>query len=221
MNVLKRIDSYRVPIRERLNPFLGPYRQKQLNNPDFTLFSNNCWGGHVYRYFNLPYLSPTIGLYIFAEDYVRFVTDLKKYCSYEPVIISANDSRHYNELKQLDQLSVPIGLLGEDVEVVFLHYSSNEEAKEKWKRRCARINWDNIVIKFSEQNNATPDHLYAVDNLSYDRKIIFTTRDYGLKSQVIFKEWEGYKQIPDESTHFRRYVNLINLINGNPFRKYE
>lgn len=219
MKIINEIDSLRIPLRESLNPVLGPIRLKKLERPIFTLISNNCWGGHVYRYFNLPYLSPTIGLYFFADDYVRFVSDLRHYCSCEPQMILAKDSTHYAKLKMLGQLNVPIGVLDNDVEIVFLHNHSTEEAKEKWLRRCERINWGNIVIKFSEQNGATPEHLKKVDNLTYDRKLIFTSHDYGLNSQVLFKEWEGYPQIPDESTHFRRYVNLINLINGKPFKK--
>ncbi|WP_113846262.1 DUF1919 domain-containing protein [Enterococcus durans] len=26
-----------------------------------AIISNNCWGGHVYRYFGMKYLSPAIG----------------------------------------------------------------------------------------------------------------------------------------------------------------
>lgn len=213
------IDSYRIPIRERLNPYLGSYRLKKIVKPNFTIFSNNCWGGHVYRFFNLPYLSPTVGLYFMAEDYVRFVSNLKFYCSCEIKMIKVEESHNYELLKKQGNITSPIGLLGNDVEIVFLHYKSDEEAKEKWERRCRRINWDNVIIKFSEQNYVTPEQLKLVDKLPYEKKVIFTAHDYGLKSQVIYKEWEGCPQIPDETTHFRKYVNLINLLNGKPFKK--
>ena len=213
----KRIDALRVPIREHFNPWLGKFRVKKLNDPNFTLISNNCWGGHVYRYFNLPYLSPTIGLYFIADDYVRFVSDLRHYINSEIEFINAKNSHNYEKLLEQGSTSVPIGLLGGDVEIVFLHSHSIEEARTKWKRRCERINWDNIIIKFSEQNYAEQKHLKTVDDLPYKKKIILTSHDYGLKSQVLFKEWEGCPQIPDEITHFRRYVNLTNLVNGFQF----
>ena len=216
--VISKIDSYRIPIRERLNPYLGGGRLSKLNNPRFTIISNNCWGGHVYRFFYTPYLSPTVGLYFMGEDYVRFVSNLKHYCKSELVMIEAKQSHNYEKLKQQGNTDVPIGLLGGDVEIVFLHYYSKEEAKEKWKRRCERICWDNILLKFSEQNFVTLDQLKTVDALPY-KKVIFTAHDYGLKSQVIYKEWEGCPQIPDETTHFRKYVDVINLLNGKPFRK--
>lgn len=217
--VIKRIDSYRIPIRERLNPYLGGARLKKLQNKQFTLISNNCWGGHVYRYFNLPYMSPTVGLYFYAEEYVRFVSNLHHYCRQPLWFIKPEESRYYNELKRKGNTYCPIGVLGDDVEIVFLHYKTEEEAFEKWTRRVERMDWDNIIIKFSEQNGATPDHLRIVDALPYEKKLIFTSHDYGLSSQVIFKEYEGLEQIPDETTHFRRYVNLIRFINGKNFKK--
>ena len=173
----------------------------------------------MYRFFNLPYLSPTVGLYFMGEDYVRFVSNLKYYCGLEPVMIRADQSNHYEELKQQGNTTVPIGLLGDDVEIVFLHSHSDEEAKVKWLRRCERICWDNILLKFSEQNYVTFEQLKTVDALPFEKKVIFTSHDYGLRSQVIYKEWEGCPQIPDETTHFRKYVDIINLLNGKPFRK--
>lgn len=134
-------------------------------------------------------------------------------------MITPEESHNYEKLKEQGNTHAPIGKLGGEVEIVFLHNHSDEEAREKWSRRCKRINWDNIILKFSEQNYASLEQLRIVDSLPYEKKLIFTSHDYGLKSQVVFKEWEGCPQIPDETTHFRKYVNLINLINGKPFKK--
>lgn len=214
--LLRWIDSKRIPVREKFNGILGRVRVKKILDPDFTIISNNCWAGHVYRYFNLPYNSPTVGLYFFGDDYVRFVSNLKYYCEMDLEMINVEESHNYEKLLQQGNTFAPIGRL-DDVEIVFLHSHSKEEAIEKWKRRCHRIFWNNIIIKFSEQNYATFENLRDVDNLPYKKKLIFTTRDYGLKSQVLFREYEGYAQIPDEITHFRRYVDLINFINGDDF----
>ena len=73
------IDSARVKIRERMNLYLGKCRRKKLLDEDVTIISNNCWAGHVYRYFGIEYLSPTIGVYFFADDYVKFCKNLKYY----------------------------------------------------------------------------------------------------------------------------------------------
>ena len=217
--IVRKIDSLRIPIREKLNPVFGKYRLSKLDNSQFTIISNNCWAGHVYRYFNMQYLTPTVGLYFFADDYVRFVSDLRRYCDCELRMIKIEESHNRDKFLKQGNMNMPIGVLGDDVEIVFLHYQTESEAIEKWNRRCKRINWDNIILKFSEQNFATFEHLKTVDNLPYSKKIIFTSHDYHLNSQAIYKEWEGYSQIPDETTHFRKYVNLINLINGKPYLK--
>lgn len=197
----------------------GGGRSAKLESKQFTIISNNCWGAHVYRYFNLPYQSPTIGMYFYGEEYVKFVGDLKRFCNCGIKMIRAEESRHYEWLKAQNNTHAPIALLDDEVEIVMLHFHSNEEAIEKWKRRAERVCWNNIIVKFSEQNYTTEEQLRQVDEMDYEKKIILTSHDYGLKSQVIFKEYEGCPQIPDEVTHFRRYVNLVKLINGQPFKK--
>ena len=64
--------------------------------------------------------------------------------------ISVDKSKHKDNLIERNT-KCPIGVL-DDIEVVFLHYKSEQEALEKWNRRSKRINWNNIVFKFSEQN---------------------------------------------------------------------
>lgn len=219
--MIQRIKEYFRPrkdtlvklFRTKTDPLLGIFRQRALKDIRFSIISNNCWAGFVYQYYNLPYQTPTIGLYFFADDYVRFVSDLRHYCNCNLSFIKAEDSRYHEVLKERGQENIPIGLL-DDVEIMFLHYSTPEEAKEKWERRVRRINWNHLIIKFSQQNLATIDHLIAVDRLPYKDKIIFTTGDYGLSSQVIYKESLGLPEIFDEVTHFKSYLDLPALING-------
>ena len=40
-----------------------------LQNTNFSIISNNCWGGYVYQEQNLPYQSPFVGLFLYAKDY--------------------------------------------------------------------------------------------------------------------------------------------------------
>lgn len=208
-------NQVRVKIRERFNPLLAPLRKLRLNDKSFTIISNNCWGGHVYRYFGIPYLSPTIGLYIFSDDYIKFLNNLHNYMQMDLTFIPIDKSKYQDILRQRGgkNASCPIGLLG-DIEIVFLHYDNPKEAKEKWNRRKARINWDNIVVKFSEQNLCTLEILKKFDELKYDKKIMFVTREYGFQSEVVSKEYYGQHEIANDTIHFRRYINLSRLING-------
>lgn len=58
---------------------LANYRKKQLKYTDFTIISNNCWGGMIYESYNLPKESPTVGMFFMAKDYIEFLSDLRGY----------------------------------------------------------------------------------------------------------------------------------------------
>ena len=47
---------------------LANHRKKQLKFTDFTIISNNCWGGMIYESYNLPKESPTVGMFFMATD---------------------------------------------------------------------------------------------------------------------------------------------------------
>lgn len=212
-------NKFRVRFREKvLNPLLGGVRRRRLINKDFTIISNNCWGGHVYRYFNMEYESPTVGMYFYAEEYVKFLSNLKYYMGCELKIISTTQSKFYKELQRRGEEQRLIGKL-DDVEIVLLHYHTPEEAISKWNRRKERMHWDNIAVKFSEQNLCTPEILQQFDNLPYERKFVFVHKDYGLKSQILFKECTRMDEVPNDTTNFSKYINLINWLNGGPFKK--
>lgn len=211
------LDSAKINIREKLNPYFAKSRRDKLKNKNFTIISNNCWGGHVYRYFGMPYDSPTIGLYFFSADYVKFVLNLKYYIGQELTFIDYTESKYKDELIKNNQLNVPIGKL-DDIELVFLHYHSIEEAHMKWNRRKERIHWDNLYYKMSEQNCCTKEQLELFDSIKNPNKFAFVTKDYGLKSQIIFKDCASMDYIPNDTTNFRKFINIINWLNGEPFK---
>lgn len=163
-------------------------RQKRLNNTNFTIISNNCWGGMTYETYNLPKQSPTVGLFFMAEDYIKFISDLKGYLSEDLRFISPRDSKWRNakEIKNDSHFGqYPIGKLG-DIEIFFLHYESEEQAKEKWERRVERINWDKLLIKFNDQNGCKKSDLETFLKLPYKNKIFFTSQKWdGISSDEI------------------------------------
>lgn len=115
-------------------------------------------------------------------------------------------------------LTCPIGKLG-DIEIVFLHYKTIEEAREKWNRRCKRIHWDRLFLKMSEQNFCTHEDLVAFDSFPCKHKFVFVCKDHHLKSQVICGEWVGKDEVSNDTAHFRKYINCTNWINSKPFKK--
>ena len=203
-----------VDIREKINPYLGIRRQRKLREKQFTIFSNNCWGGHLYRYFNLPYLSPTIGLYFFSDDYMRFLNNARQYLEADIKFVTYRESKYREILEERggENLICPIGVI-DDIEVVFLHYKSDEEAMLKWRRRSERICWDNIIVKMSEMNLCSETLIRAFDRIPYNNKFIFTTKDYGIDSQIIWESEMGNSEIKDDTTYFRKYIDPVALVN--------
>ena len=207
-----------IDVREKTNPILGGLRLDKIHDKNFTIISNNCWGGHVYRYFNMNYLSPTVGLYFYTDEYIRFIQNLSQYINTNLIFIDYRDSKYKADLLRTGNINVPIGLLG-DIEIVFLHYKTQEEAYEKWNRRLERINFNNIVYKMSEQNLCTTEAMKKFDKIPEPRKFVLTSNNYNIKSQVIMKEYLGLGSTPDDTTYFNRYVDVIRFLNGLSFKR--
>ena len=80
--------------------------------------------------------------------------------------------------------------------------------------------WDNLYFKFSEQNLCDIEHLKQFDQLPFSPKVVFTSKDYGLESQVIFKEYIGQiGGVTNDTQLFRKYINLIRVINKKTFKQ--
>jgi uncharacterized protein (DUF1919 family) len=59
-----------------------PFRRIGLKNRDFTVISNNCGAGRYgYNELRLQYTTPTVGLFFFFEDYIKFLSNLEHYLS--------------------------------------------------------------------------------------------------------------------------------------------
>ena len=91
--------------------------------------------------------------------------------------ISTAESKYCDVLKSRKQFC-PIGKL-DDIEIVFLHYASTEEALEKWERRKARVNYNKLLFKISSSNFCNDQILDEFDALPCN-KIILTNKKYNL-----------------------------------------
>lgn len=163
-------------------------RKRNLHNYDFTIISNNCWGGMIYESYNIPKNSPTVGMFFFPDDYIKFVSDLKHYTNYELKFINPEDSKWKNQAK-IDKRfgNYPIAVL-DDVEIFCLHYKSEQEVKEKWQRRCKRMNYEKLLVKFNDQNGCSEKNIIDFLNLPIKNKIFFTCKTwYNVSDKNIIK----------------------------------
>ena len=187
--------------------------RKRIRRRDFTIISNNCWAGRCYQYLGMPYLSPTVGLYFFAEDYLKFVSDLRYYLSLELEFIKAEESKYFGVLKDRSHTEVPIGKL-DDVEIVFLHYKREEEAREKWERRKTRVNFDDVFLKFSKMNGCTEEELRKFSSLNFENKFMLNNVKRKKYLCEIYLRGPGNAQeLFSDTSDFPGNIRLPSLLN--------
>ena len=126
---------------------------------------------------------------MFLDDYLIFISNLRYYLSSEIETSPAKNSKRYERLIAFRSEDVPIGVLDDDIEIVMLHYKDPAVAKDKWERRCKRVNFDSIIIKFGYMNVCTLEMLWKFEEMIFDgftpKKIMFINKpDLTLKCGV-------------------------------------
>lgn len=177
------------------NPYINTL--KNVYNNEVSIISSNCFAGRIMQDLNMKYNSPTLGLYFMYPDYIEFLQHLEYYLK-EAKIQFVEHSKYPlgDERRENWKHWYPIGLLDGKVEIHFLHYYSEKKAAEKWYRRAARVNFDNLFVFGMEQNLCTLNDIKAFDELPFKNKIIFSTKDITLKSNI-------YKRICKRKTSWR------------------
>lgn len=201
-------------LRLRINKIGSKNRYRKLNIKNPTIISNNCWGGIICQYLGIPYYTPTVGLYFFSDEYIKFLKKFKYYINQKLEIIDAKQSKYYNELIVKGHDKSFIGKL-DDVEIVFLHYNSRKEIIEKWNKRVKRINWDYIIFKFCNQNLCSDDNIYEFEQLKFKNKICFSTKNYpNCKSVITFDNQKNKNEVEKDYYVSHKYFNVIKYINN-------
>ncbi len=109
------------------------------------------------------------------------------------------------------------GGYSESIEIFFLHYHSEEEARDKWERRRERINWDRLLVKFNDQNGCTEELIREFDKLPFKNKVCFTVKEHpGCESVIKIKAPASHEFIRASYEPFgkRKEINITELLNG-------
>ena len=188
---------------------------KQLENKNFTIISNNCWGGGVYETLGLEYNTPTVGLFFYASCYTAFIKDLKENLS-KPITFI--DHSKYDEANRVRMNNpYPIGTINDNIEIHFLHYSSLNEASEKWERRKKRINYDNLYFSLTDNDQCTIKEIKYFDSLPY-KKVFFSSKKIdGIDSLVWLKQFKEKGKVGDLYSNpwlYRKYFNIVKWLNS-------
>ena len=127
--------SENIRLREKINL----ENREKLKNSNFSVISSNCNGAFILHDLGQRFNSPTVNLFLYPKDFIKFVKNLKYYLSLDLKFIKE------------EGIEYPIGLL-DDIKIYFMHYKSNEEAENKWNSRKERINYDNIFIMMTARD---------------------------------------------------------------------
>lgn len=179
------------------------YRLK-LKNKDFSMIASNCNGGVILSDLGIKFNTPTINLFFYPEDYLKFLSDIKGNLEYE--LIEEKDNN----------FDYPIGNLN-GIKIHFMHYANFDEAKNKWDKRKKRINYDNLFVIFTDRDGCTYEQMEMFDKLPYKNKVIFTHKQYPkIKSSYYIKGFENKESVGILSQYmensYKRYLNEFDFV---------
>ena len=208
MALLNPKNPLRILVR-RIRYYLYNYKERQaLINRDFTIIANNCWGWKVYNELGIPYSSPFIGLHINGPCFIKLLKNLPHYLQEELTFI---DYSKYDNKKY----SYPIAVLGDDIEIHFVHYDSEEYARNTCQRRVKRINWNNLFIKMCDGYYSTPENIKDFDTINFKHKVCFTAKHYPHLKSCVWAERDKLRDCVDRDHKFYKYYfSAVDWLNG-------
>lgn len=161
------------------------YRQ-QYKNSEVSIISMNCTGGILYHDLGHQFLSPTVNMYMKAEDFIKFCENLDFY-------LSIDEMEECNDPVIKGERKYPIARL-DDILLYLVHYKTVEDAQKRWNERKKRINRDKIVILDTDRDGMTSELMDRFERLPY-KKVMFThlpVKDRGHEFVYI----KGYEKDP-------------------------
>lgn len=199
-------------VRSAFYSSMKKFRKIRIRNKNVTIISNNCWGGFMYQSCKLKYNSPFIGLYMYAPEYIALLRNLKYNLTQSLHFIKHEQSKY----KDIVPPQYILGVLGDTgIEIVFMHNHLEEEALEKWNRRLKRINWDNMIVKFSDTDYGCTDELIEeFGKMPFKHKVCFTAKEHPDCSSVIYMpEYKDKPYVLFEWAYSYRYYNFVQEAN--------
>lgn len=190
-------------IRKQQNVLIQRLRKKAKMSNQVTIISQNCIGGVFYHDMGMQFLSPTINLYFEQPDFVKFVNNLEHYINSQLVM-------HWEE-------EYPVGVLGGDIRIMFMHYNSCSEAKMSWEKRKHRINYGKVLVLCTDRNGFNDEVFEEWKRISYP-KVLFTVQERYAKEPgtVVYHQYDSQGFVPDliPKREFYKDNTLINVVNG-------
>ena len=178
-----------------------------LKNTDFTIFSQNCRGGIMYHDLGIQFQSPTVNMLFTPKDFIKFMKDIHYYLE-QDIIFTKTDKPY------------PVGKVGGEIMIGFLHYHSEEEVISAWDKRKERINWNNIFVISCDEGLTTKD-MKEFDELPYENKILFLSKaNPEIKCGIYCKGFSEQTDArllnfsnPFGKRYYQKYINYVKWLN--------
>lgn len=163
------VPSIKRQLQRGRDQLLANYEQRRLKLKPYVIISNNCWGYELYQATGREYNTPFIGLFLFPDCYLRLLENFDGLIA-QPLRFK-EQSKYYAQKKHY-----PIGVLGDDIEIHFLHYASDADARTKWDRRIermqqARAAGTEVYIKLCDAENCGQGELARFHALPFSHKL--------------------------------------------------
>ena len=186
---------------------------RQLYRPEeFVVVSNNCWGAEIYRRLGKPYNTPFVGLAIWGPDYLKLLQDFDRYMDSELTFTDNSQRWPFAERPKF-----PVGLLDGELEILFIHYGTEQEAYDKWTRRTARMkkvrDKNRYFYKYCDRDDATSEMLRQFHRLPFKNKVSFGVEPLPIKAHYQVAEADGnQKMVVDGKALYRFSFNYLDVL---------
>lgn len=166
----------------------------------FCIISDDCWGGQLYRQLKIPYLTPTVGLWIEPEDYLRYVEEFHK-IHQEDLIFIETDKKY------------PVATLS-GIKIHFMHYQNQHEARSKYWKRYHRIKNCKIFIKIDfGKSGYSNESIEKWNALSLENSLALYPKTMAIPTLEIFNgvaipDWQldGARMFDISRKHFNLFA---------------
>jgi uncharacterized protein (DUF1919 family) len=184
-------------------------KRRKLKNRDFTVISNDCVAGVIYHRLGMPYLSPTIWTFIFPDEYLHLLGNLNWYL-HQPLKFTAQGKHTCTVHDRLGRIKencrYPVGILGGDVEIHFLHAKTQDEALGQWTRRLGRVNFDRLfcVLVDNEEYEFKEEYFEQFERLPLEQKLFLSKKP---------RNSCPYAVVVKNKMHIERSFDLVKWLN--------
>ena len=74
-NIFEKLRKMKI-LRKIILPIKSIKYRIKVGELDYSIISNNCWGGMIFSNLHKKYNSPTVGLYFFSDEYIKFLKNI-------------------------------------------------------------------------------------------------------------------------------------------------